>query len=67
MCHVAVDCGNLTDPNNGRVTHLSATFQSVAEYTCDVGFTLSGQSATRTCQSNGVWSGIQPSCQGTRR
>lgn len=60
----AVDCGNLADPVNGTVTHLSTTFQSVAQYGCALGYSLINGSATRICQSDGVWSGTQPSCQG---
>ena len=31
-------------------------------YSCDIGFELIGDSAQRTCQSNGRWSGRAPSC-----
>ena len=33
-------------------------------YTCDVGYTLQG-SNSRTCQSNGQWTGSLPQCQRT--
>lgn len=59
----AVDCGSLMDPLNGTVTHAMTTFQSVADYSCAVGYTLVNGPETRLCQSNGVWSGTQPSCQ----
>lgn len=61
--YAAVDCGNLTDPQNGTVTMLSTVFQSVAEYRCDLGFILNGNNS-RTCQFDGTWSANQPSCQG---
>ena len=36
---------------------------SIANYSCDVGYNLIGQSS-RTCLSNRVWSGIAPTCRG---
>ncbi len=36
---------------------------TVATYTCVTGYTLNGDS-TRTCGSDGVWSGPPPTCQG---
>ncbi len=35
---------------------------TVATYTCDTGYTLNG-GTTRTCGSDGVWSGSAPTCQ----
>ncbi|XP_064386665.1 sushi, von Willebrand factor type A, EGF and pentraxin domain-containing protein 1-like [Halichondria panicea] len=35
---------------------------TVATYTCDTGYTLNGVS-TRTCGSDGVWSGSDPTCE----
>ncbi|KAH3695294.1 hypothetical protein DPMN_082751 [Dreissena polymorpha] len=32
------------------------------EFVCDRGYKLRGQS-TRTCQANGIWSGIAPTCE----
>ncbi len=32
-----------------------------ATYTCSTGYTLNG-STTRTCQTNGAWSGTAPTC-----
>ena len=56
-------CPTLTSPANGAVSAPTKTVGSVARYSCSSGYTLSGV-ATRTCQSNGEWSGSQPSCQG---
>lgn len=64
LLSTAVDCGNLTDPQNGTVTVPSTIFQSVADYRCDIGFVLNG-TLSRTCQSDGIWSANEPSCQGT--
>ena len=36
---------------------------SVATYSCNTGYTLTGD-ATRTCQGDGTWSGIIPLCIG---
>ncbi len=35
---------------------------TVATYTCATGYTLNGGS-TRTCGSDGMWSGSSPVCQ----
>ena len=60
----AVDCGNLTNPGNGSVTHTAGTiFEQTATYSCDTGYNLVGNS-TRTCQATGNWSGSEPTCQG---
>ena len=60
----AVDCGSLTDPDNGSVTLTAGTtVEQTATYSCNTGYNLLGDS-TRTCQANGVWSGSAPTCQG---
>ena len=58
-----VTCPTLTSPANGAVSAPARTVGSVATYSCSSGYTLSG-GTTRTCQSSGEWSGLQPSCQG---
>ena len=59
-----VDCGNLTDPSNGSVTHSAGTtFGENATYSCNTGYNLMGD-RTRTCQATGEWSGSTPTCQG---
>ena len=66
MCFflAAVDCGSLTDPANGQVNHTAGTtFGQTATYSCNTGYNLVGDS-TRTCQSEGEWSGSAPTCQG---
>ena len=57
----AVDCGDPGTPTNGQRTLSSTTYNSVVTYTCDVGYTLQG-SNSRTCQSDGQWSGSVPPC-----
>ena len=56
-----MDCGNLTNPENGEVDHAEGTtFGQTATYSCDG--ILVGDS-TRTCQDTGTWSGSEPTCQ----
>ena len=60
----AVNCGPLTDPANGSVTHTAGTdVGQTATYSCNRGYNLVGDS-TRTCQARGNWSGSAPTCQG---
>ena len=59
-----MDCGILTRPANGQVSHTAgATFGQTATYSCDAGFNLVGENI-RMCQAAGVWSGNAPTCQG---
>ena len=39
---------------------------SVATYSCNTGYTLTGD-ATRTCQGNSTWSGAIPTCVGMKQ
>jgi CUB/sushi domain-containing protein len=55
------DCGALTNPANGSVTVTTTTVGSTASYACSVGYHLS-QSTARTCQTDGTWSGVEPTC-----
>ena len=58
-----VDCGVLTNPANGQVSHPTETaFRQTATYSCNTGYNLVGDSA-RTCQPTGKWSGSEPTCQ----
>ena len=60
----AVDCGILTDPANGQVSHnAGTTFGQTATYSCDLGYNLVGES-NHTCQATGRWSGNTLTCQG---
>ena len=61
---LTANCGNLTDPANGNVTHTTGTdVGQTATYRCDTGYNLVGD-RTRTCQARGNWSGSAPTCQG---
>ena len=57
-----VDCGSLEYPDNGQVELSNTTFELTANYTCDLGYSLNGNSI-RTCEANGNWSGDPPSCE----
>ena len=69
-------CPDLPGPTNGRVTFSTDslapfTLNTVATYSCDEGYGLSGGSTTRTCGPNavntdpeGTWSGSAPTCEG---
>lgn len=58
----AVDCGPLPDPESGMVMLMGTTEGSKALYTCKFGFMLS-RNMSRTCQSDGQWSGEAPTCK----
>ncbi len=55
-------CPTLTTPNSGKVKWNGTRPNSIAEYSCKSGYSLSGQ-ATRTCLSTGEWSGSAPVCE----
>ena len=62
LLSTAVNCGALTNPANGKVSHTGGTtFGQTATYSCNTGYNLVGGS-TRKCQATGVWSGSAPSC-----
>ena len=62
MCILLVDCGDPGRPVNGIVNFSNTTKESIANYSCNEGYTLVG-ATKRICQSNGSWSDIMPSCQ----
>ena len=58
-----VNCGILTNPANGQVSHpAGTTFGQTASYSCDQGYNMLG-SNTRTCLATGMWCGSEPTCQ----
>ena len=60
----AVNCGTLSNPANGQVSHTAGTtYGQTATYSCNTGYDLMGNSP-RTCQSTRSWSGSAPTCQG---
>ena len=62
----AIQCDRLSDIRNGRVDLTGTSVGSTATYSCNQGFALIG-GATRTCQSNGEWSGEEPFCGRIRK
>lgn len=60
-CGAPVDCGGLDNPANGQVNVGATTLSNTASYTCVAGFEPSS-TATRTCQTDGTWSGVAPTC-----
>ncbi len=56
-----VFCSLLANLTNGQVLTTDIVYQSTVTYSCDNGYTLSGNQL-RTCQANGQWSGSDPDC-----
>ncbi len=54
-----VTCPTLPNPDNGMVSVPTTTFGSTATYTCVTGY---NGDTTRTCESDGTWSGSEPAC-----
>ena len=66
-----INCTILDDPENGQVTFtpgvvmtLETGLGAVANYTCNEGYDLVGDTL-RTCEANGQWDGGDPMCMGT--
>ena len=62
-----VKCSSLTDPNNGTINCLLGddripAYEDTCSFTCNTGYELTG-SDTRTCQSDGRWSGSNDVCR----
>ena len=55
------NCGDPSVPANGKSTFTKTTVGGVATYSCSSGFWLNGDK-TRTCQSDGEWSSLDPQC-----
>lgn len=57
----SVLCDQLTNPPSGDIGFTSDGFVTTATYTCMTGYYLQG-GATRTCDEDGSWEGVQPAC-----
>lgn len=57
-----ISCPSLGPFSNGLTTVTGITYLSTANYSCNEGYRLVGQS-TRECQSNKTWSGTKPTCK----
>ena len=56
-----LECGPLDQPCNGRVDLIGKAPGDVANYSCDTGFKLLGESS-RACLDSLEWDGIAPCC-----
>ncbi|XP_060573346.1 P-selectin-like [Ruditapes philippinarum] len=56
-----VQCASLDDPDSGSVTLTTDGEQTVASFTCVTGYKVSGTSPL-TCQTDGQWSDVNPTC-----
>ena len=61
--YLVVTCDDLDDPGHGAVSYTATVYDSVASYSCDVGYSLNGDDE-RMCLESGEWSGTAPSCSG---
>ena len=57
-----IDCPELDNPANGMVSVSDRTPGSVANYTCNAGFTVVG-APLLTCLPNGMWDNAPPTCE----
>ena len=62
-----VPCPPLSDPNNGMINCSlgddgDPSYEDICSFTCNTGYELTG-SDTRTCQSDGSWSGNDVVCR----
>lgn len=58
-------CPALSAPTNGVMTLPGTTINSVAQFTCNTGFTLVGGPSTRMCQASLSWTGFDVRCVAT--
>ena len=64
----AVKCGVPSTGNHSTFSGSNFTYQSSVNYTCNLGYHISGMTpsntmVTSTCLVNGSWSRTAPSCQ----
>ena len=58
---LVINCGDPGSPMNGSVTSNGTFLTSIAEYSCDFGFELIGDTQ-RICQRNEMWTNMVPEC-----
>ena len=61
-----VECIHLENPEYGRVYYEGVNVGDKANYSCDYGYKLVGESV-RKCLYNGYWSGELPQCKKSKR
>ena len=68
LIYIDIQCDNVSAPANGEITSCSSGRVGVGyegdtcSFTCNTGYELTG-SDTRTCQSDGSWSGSDDVCR----
>ena len=67
LISLSVSCPSLTDPDNGVINCSLGddevlSYEDTCSFTCNTGYELTG-SDTRTCQSDGNWSGSDVVCR----
>ena len=55
-------CGTPRSLSNGQRRSSRTTVESRVTYTCNSGYRMTAGSSSRTCQSDGQWSGSHPTC-----
>ena len=66
MYLLLVSCPSLSEPSNGMINCSLGddgvpSYEDTCSFTCNTGYELTG-SESRTCQSNGSWSGSNAVC-----
>ena len=66
MCLLLASCQSLSDPSNGMMNCSLgddgvSSYEDTCSFTCNTGYELTG-SESRTCQSDGSWSGSSTMC-----
>ena len=66
IVHASVPCPSVNDPNNGMIKCSLGddgvpSYEDTCSFTCNTGYELT-DSDTRTCQSDGNWSGSDVMC-----
>ena len=67
MIFYLVSCELLTNPDNGMMNcslgdDRVLSYEDTCNFTCNTGYELT-DSDTRTCQSDGIWSGSDAVCR----
>ncbi|XP_068548785.1 sushi, nidogen and EGF-like domain-containing protein 1 isoform X4 [Anas acuta] len=55
-CQTEIDCGVPSAVKHAQASFNSTTVGSLAEYRCELGYSLSQHNSPRVCRSQGVWS-----------
>ena len=58
-----IDCGKPNDIENGLINANGYYYSNVIEYKCVTGYRIRNGDYLRECNSDGKWSGIEPTCE----